>query len=213
MVAAILRLSGVMHYLNFESLKNHREPLLSVVKTNYWTATLLYILLYILITALSLPVAAPMTLIGGFLFGIIPATIYTNISVTIGATITFLIFKHYLGDTVQKKYASQLAAFNTSIEHYGAHYLLLARLTIFINFFLVNIFAGLTRIPIITFIWTTSLGIIPGSLVYAYAGSQISTINRLSDVFSVPVIAAFSILIALGLISLLMKKYYKSLIK
>jgi len=56
-------------------------------------------------------------------------------------------------------------------KHGGHLYLLTLRLMPVFPFFLINILTGLINIPLRTFIWTTSLGIIPGSLVYAFAGS------------------------------------------
>lgn len=200
-------LHSVSDYITLENFKTHREQLLGTVQSHYVVSMLLYTLMYVFITLFSLPIAAPLTLIGGFLFGAIPATLATNIGATTGATIVFLIFRYFFGNTIQKKYHAQLITFNANVEQYGSNYLLLARLIVFIPFFLVNICAGLTNIPLATFIWTTSLGIIPGSFVYAYAGKQISMINSLSDVFSWPVILAFLLLISLGLISIIVKSY------
>lgn len=202
-----LQFSGIANYFSFETLKENRDWLLTEAQAHSTLAPLLYILTYIFIVAFSLPVAAPLTLIGGFLFGVISATIYTNIGATLGATILFLLFRYFLGNQVQERYRSQLATFNTNLERYGANYVLLARLVIVFPFFMVNILAGLTRIPVITFIWTTSLGIIPGTAVYAYAGKQIGSINSLADIFSWQVIVAFGLLIMVGLVSILIKKY------
>lgn len=207
LIGIALHVAGLTDYINLENFKAHRQQLLTTVQNHYLLSMLVYILLYILITTFSLPIAAPLTLIGGFLFGALAATLATNIGATLGATFTFLIFRYFFGNTIQKKYHTQLIAFNANVKHYGANYLLLARLIVFIPFFLVNICAGLTNIPLITFIWTTSLGIIPGSFVYAYAGKQIGTITTLSDIYSFSVIIAFTLLIALGVISILVKKY------
>jgi uncharacterized membrane protein YdjX (TVP38/TMEM64 family) len=200
-----LRFSGVANYFSFETLKENRELILATAQTHSTLAPLLYILIYILATASALPVAAPMTLIGGFLFGVVGSTVYTNIGATIGATILLLLFRYFLGNQVQERYHTQLATFNTNLDRYGTNYLLLARLVVFFPFFMINILAGLTRIPVTTFIWTTSLGIIPGTAMYAYVGKQIGSINSLAEVFSWQVIVAFGLLIGLGLFSLLAK--------
>lgn len=205
--AIAIHFCGISAYATLDNLKAHREKLLASVQGHYAASLALYILIYILVAALSLPIAAPLTLIGGFLFGSLSATLATNIGATMGATLTFLLFRYLLGSTVQEKYQKQLATFNTDIDRYGAHYLLLARLIVIIPFFLVNLLAGLTQIPLRTFIWTTSVGILPGSFAFAYAGKQIGSISTLSDVFSVQVISAFALLIGLGLISILFKKY------
>lgn len=202
-----IALHSISDYITLENFKAHREQLLNTVQSHYLLSILLYIALYILVTTFSLPIAGPLTLIGGFLFGTLSAVLVTNIGATIGATIVFLIFRYFFGKTIQKKYHAQLVAFNTNIERYGTNYLLLARLIVFIPFFLVNMCAGLTNIRLTTFIWTTSLGIIPGSFVYAYAGKQIGIINNLSDIFSFPVILAFTLLIALALTSIIVKSY------
>jgi len=207
-IALAVRFSSATDYLTFEHLKANREYLLTLVQAQYLICGALYTITYILVVALSLPVAAPLTLIGGFLFGVIGATLLANIGATIGATIVFFIVRNSLGSSIQEKYRTQLATFNANVEQYGTNYLLLARLVLFFPFFLVNILAGLTRIPITSFIWTTSLGIIPGTAVFAYAGKEIGTINALSDIFSWRVMITFGMLIALALISILVKKIF-----
>lgn len=203
----VFQFIGIQDYINITTLKANRIYLLDIVRNHYWIAVTVYITLYILVSALSLPIAAPLTLISGFLFDVIPAVLYTNIGATIGATITFILFRYFFGSTFQRKYSEKLATFNKNVELYGTEYLLLVRFIAIIPFFLVNILAGLTKIPIKTFIITTSLGIIPGSLAYAYAGKQIITINTVRDVFSPRVVIAFVILILFSLASIIIKKW------
>ena len=56
--------------LSLETLKAHRDSLLTFTEAHYASAVVLFIGTYTLITGLSLPGAAIMTLAGGFLFGI-----------------------------------------------------------------------------------------------------------------------------------------------
>jgi uncharacterized membrane protein YdjX (TVP38/TMEM64 family) len=69
---------------------------------------------------------------------------------------------------------------------------------------MINLFAGVTRIKPRTFIWTTSLGIIPGSLVYAYAGFAINDIGE----GGIPKNIIFALLLLAGLsaVPLVIKK-------
>lgn len=207
-IAIILffRFIKIERYINFQVLKENREYLFDLVKDYYWISVLIYIFIYILVAAFSIPVSVPLTLISGFLFGILPAVIYTNIGATIGAIITFLIIRYFLGNKVQRTYQEKLVKFNKNMEIYGANYLLLARFIAIIPFFLVNILVALTKIPLKTFIWTTSLGIIPGSIVYTYAGKHIISINSAKEIFSSKIILAFVILILFGLTSIFIKK-------
>ena len=72
-----------------------------------------------------------------------------------------------------------------------------------------NFLAGLTKVDFKTFVITTSLGIIPGSFVFTYAGSQLSSINALSDIFSKEILSAFLLLGFLTLIPVIVKKFKK----
>jgi uncharacterized membrane protein YdjX (TVP38/TMEM64 family) len=69
---------------------------------------------------------------------------------------------------------------------------------------MINLFAGVTKIKPRTFIWTTSLGIIPGSAVYAYAGYAINDIGE----GGIPknIIFALLLLAALSAVPLVVKK-------
>jgi uncharacterized membrane protein YdjX (TVP38/TMEM64 family) len=205
-VVLFSRFSGIENYINFQILKDNRAHLLAIVEHNYWSSVFVYIITYIFVVALSLPVAVPLTLIGGFVFGVLPAVLYINIGATLGAVVTFLIVRYLLGFELQKTYSQNLIEFNRNIALYGANYLLLARFIVLIPFFLINILAGLTNIPLKTFIWTTSLGIIPGSLIYAYAGKNIISINAPHEIFSLKIIAIFLVIITFGIFLLLFKK-------
>lgn len=206
LIFLFIQFSGVNLYINFQTIKENRELLLVFVHRHYIISVLLFIFTYFAVAALSIPIAAPMTILGGFLFGVIPGAFYTNIGATLGATGTFLLFRYVLGESFQRKYSEKLKPFNYNLEMYGPQYLLTVRFIAAIPFFLVNILASFTKIPTITFMWTTSLGIIPGSIVFAYAGKQLGSINSVNEIFSFKIIIAFVLLIALGFSSILFKK-------
>jgi uncharacterized membrane protein YdjX (TVP38/TMEM64 family) len=158
-----------------------------------------FIAVYVLATALSVPGAVILTLAGGFLFGPATSVIYIDIGATAGAACAFLSARYLLGNRLQQKYGGQLAKFNSEMDRNGASYLLTLRLIPVFPFFLINFLAGLTKVPLRTFLWTTSLGIIPGTAVFAFAGQQLGSIDSLADILSKKVIAAFA---ALGLFTL-----------
>ncbi|TAL12398.1 MAG: TVP38/TMEM64 family protein, partial [Nitrospirae bacterium] len=53
----------------------------------------------------------------------------------------------------------------------------------------------------------TSIGIIPGSFVYANAGRQLGTINALGEIASLRVLGAFALLGLLALAPILYRKF------
>ena len=132
-----------------------------------------------------------------------------NISATTGATLAFLFARYIAGQALQRKYGDKIAKFNDDLERNGWSYLLVLRFIPIFPFFLINIFAGLTKIPLRTFVWTTSLGIFPGSLIYAYAGQQLGTIKTVKDIFSRTILLAFLLLAALAVFPVIYNKVKK----
>jgi uncharacterized membrane protein YdjX (TVP38/TMEM64 family) len=198
-VIMALSLSSLGSTLTFDNLKQHREELLVLVRDHYALSIVLFVLLYIVVTGLSIPGAVVLTLGGGFLFGTTLATLYVNLGATSGAVLAFLVARYLLGQQLQHTYQQQLNRFNREMETAGSHYLLFLRLVPIFPFFLINFLSGLTRVPLKTFAWTTSLGIIPGTVVFAYAGRQLGSINSPADILSPKVMTAFLLLACFAL--------------
>jgi uncharacterized membrane protein YdjX (TVP38/TMEM64 family) len=161
---------------------------------------------YIAAVALNVPGAAILTMAGGFLFGTALTVLYANVGATTGAVLAFLLARYLLGEWVQSRYRTQLAGFNSEIERNGSKYLLTLRLIPVFPFFLINFLSGLTTIPLRTFAWTTSLGIIPAAAVFGFAGQQIGTISSAGEILSPKVIIAFTLLALLALIPALISR-------
>jgi len=196
---AITRLTDLDRYLTFENLQENKFRLQQMVEGNYVLSVGGYIVTYIVVVAFSIPGAAILTLTGGFLFGVLWGAIYVNAGATTGATLAFLFCRYVAGEWVQNKYQDKLKTFNKELSKNGYRYLLALRFIPVFPFFLINIFAGLTKIPLRTFIWTTSIGIFPGSLVYAFTGKQLGDIQSVEDIFSARIAVAFSLLALLVL--------------
>jgi uncharacterized membrane protein YdjX (TVP38/TMEM64 family) len=200
-----VRVMGLDEYFTFENLRLYRGRLELFVAAHYAESVLIYIALYVAVAALSIPGAAILSLAGGFLFGLLGVA-YVNAGATAGATLAFLSARYLLGGWIQEKYGDRLAAFNREVAENGYNYLLTLRFIPLFPFFLINIFAGLTRVPLLTFIWTTAAGIIPGSFVYVFAGMQLGSINGPGDVLSWKIIAAFALLGMLAAVPVAVKK-------
>lgn len=192
--------------LSLESMQQHRELLEQYVQNNYLLAVALYLLVYILDAALFLPATAVLIMVGGFLFGIVPAVCYAVVAATCGATCAFLTTRYLFGSAMQARYGNKLADFNALIEKNYIRYLLFIRLVPVFPFFLTNVLAGLTLIPVLTFIWTTALGIIPNVIIYACIGQQLTTLTKFSDIFTTNFFLAIALLCALSLLPLVINR-------
>ncbi len=202
-----LRFTGIGDYFTLAGLQETRIQLMAFVDMHYIASVFMFIGVYISIVMLALPLASLCTLASGFLFGVIPGTIYTNIGATSGASLFFLLVRYSFGSAVQTRYKDKLRRFNQEMELYGILYLITIRFVAVIPFFVANLLIGLTRVPFWTFVWTTSVGIIPGTLVFAFAGQQLTTISSLQDIFSFNIVLAFVLLMLLALLPVLAKKF------
>lgn len=192
--------------LSLESLQQHRSFLEQVVRNNYLLSVAAYILIYTLDAALFLPATAILIMIGGFLFGVLPATCYAVVAATCGATSAFLTTRYLFGTAMQARYGNKLADFNERIEKNYIRYLLFIRLVPVFPFFLTNVLAGLTLVPVTTFIWTTAVGIIPNVIIYACIGQQFTTLTKFSDIFTQNFFLAIALLCALSLLPLVINR-------
>lgn len=194
-------------FLSLTALKENRDNLLAFTEANFVAAVGIFIVAYAIATGLSLPGAVILTLAGGFLFGAVLATLFVNIGATTGATLAFLTARYLLRDTVEQKFGKWLGPFQEGFAKNAFSYLLTLRLIPLFPFFVVNLVSGLTRVSIGTYMMATTIGIIPGSFVYAYAGRQLGTINSLQEIASPNVVGAFVLLGLLALAPVVYKKY------
>lgn len=204
----IIRVFGLHELLNFETFRQYRDQLLTITNEQYFLIASVFVLTYIIVVALSIPGATILTLTAGFLFGFV-GVLYVNAGATAGAVLAFLAARYLIGDWIQKRYGDRFESFNKEIAENGYNYLLTLRFIPLFPFFLINIFAGLTRIPIITFAWTTMVGILPGSFIYIYTGSQLGGIDKPGDILSLQIILAFVLLGLLALSPVIIKKILK----
>lgn len=167
---------GLDQYVSLATLRENQADLKAWVAANALLAALLYIGAYILIVALSLPAGAVATLTGGFLFGTWAGGFYTVIGATIGATIIFLAAKTALGDYLRSKAGPALKRIEAGFNEGAFSYLLALRLIPAFPFFVVNLAPAFLGVPLRTYVITTFLGIIPGSLVYASVGNGLGSV-------------------------------------
>lgn len=163
-------------YLTLASLKDNRQTLLDYYFAHKTIMVAGFMVIYIVQTALSLPGAAILSLAAGAIFGSGPGTVYAVIAATLGATAAFLVTRYLLRDAVLSRFGSKLEGMNRELEERGFSYLLFLRLVPLFPFFLINLAAGLTRLPLKTFFFGTMLGIIPGGFVYVNAGDRKSVV-------------------------------------
>jgi len=195
--------AGGHRYLSLENLKAQQAALQDWRAAHPAGAAAAFFSAYVAVTGLSLPGAVLLTLAGGALFGLLWGTVLVSFASSIGATLAFLASRFVLRAWVQRTYGAQLRAIDRGVEREGGFYLFTLRLIPAVPFFVINLAMGLTRMRVLTFYWVSQLGMLAGTLVYVYAGTQLAGIGSLRDVVSPGLIGA---LLALGIFPLAAKK-------
>ena len=195
-------------YLSLDYFKSQQEAISNFYQDNPYLSAGIFVSVYIAVTALSLPGAAVMTLAGGAVFGLLEGTVLVSFASTIGATLAFLVSRTLLRESVQARFADSLKSINAGIEKEGSFYLFGLRLVPLFPFFVINLVMGLTPIRTGQFFIISQLGMLPGTLVYVYAGTQLGQISSLSGILSPGLLFAFALL---GIFPIIAKKFMESL--
>ena len=176
--------SGLQSYFTLAALSERRAELDQFQSAHRWSFVAAYTGVYIAATALSLPGAVVLTIAAGAMFGFPVGTAVVSVSSTAGATLAFLLARFILREALLRRYGARLAAVDLGFKRDGAVYLLSLRLIPAVPFFLVNILIGLTGVRTITYILVSWLGMLPATMVYVYAGTQLGAVHAIGDILS-----------------------------
>ena len=190
-------------YFSLDYFKSQRALIDAYVAGNPVQAGLIFFAIYVVVTGLSLPGAAIMTLVGGAVFGLLWGTVLVSFASSVGATLAFVASRFLLRDWVQAKFGDKLKPINDGIAKEGAFYLFALRLVPAFPFFVINLVMGLTKIKTVTFYWVSQIGMLAGTFVFVYAGTQLGEFK-----IGLGFIFAF---VLLGIFPLIAKKFLDAL--
>jgi pyruvate/2-oxoglutarate dehydrogenase complex dihydrolipoamide dehydrogenase (E3) component/uncharacterized membrane protein YdjX (TVP38/TMEM64 family) len=199
-IAAFFALD-LQQYVSLAELKAQRDALASYAHSRPFLTIGGYFAAYVAMAALSLPGAAIFTVAGGAIFGLITGSIVVSFASSVGATLAFLAGRFLFRDSVQRRFKDRLARLNEGVERDGAFYLLTLRLVPVFPFFVINLAAALTPLRTWTFYWVSQLGMLPATIVYVNAGTQLAQISSAGDILSPSLLGAFALLALLPLLA------------
>jgi dihydrolipoamide dehydrogenase len=215
-VALIAVLIGVgiwldLHrFITLENFKARQADVDAWVSGQPALAALSYFLIYVLVTAVNIPGAAVMTLIGGALFGLAQGSLLVSFASSIGATLAFLLSRYLLRDYVESRFSGFTDRINKGISKDGAFYLFTLRLVPIFPFFAINMVMGLTRIKTPTYYLISQIGMLPATVVYVNAGTQLAKLDSAAGILSPALLGSFALLGLFPLISKLLLNRYKA---
>jgi uncharacterized membrane protein YdjX (TVP38/TMEM64 family) len=166
---------GLHGYFSLEELAARRNALERLVADNWLAAAFGFIAVYIAAVSVSIPGASILTIAGGFMFGWLPGAALALLGATIGATIIFLIARTALGGLIEAKAGPRLRNLQSGFREDAFNYLLFLRLAPLFPFWLVNVAPALFGMRLGAYVLATVIGIMPGTLAYAYFGRGLGT--------------------------------------
>jgi uncharacterized membrane protein YdjX (TVP38/TMEM64 family) len=177
----VVFVSGLYRDLSLDAVVRHHAAIESLVAAHRAVAFVAYVGLYIAVVALSVPGALVLTVAGGLVFGTIPGALGAVVGATIGATIIFLIARGAVGEILLRRAGPTVEKLAAGFRENSFCYLLFLRLVPLFPFWLVNLVPALAGVRVSPYVAATAIGIIPGSLVFAFFGSGLDSVIDAQD--------------------------------
>ncbi len=212
-IALVAAIGVGEHYVpDWQWIVNHEQSLRDHVTRHPILSWCIGLLIYFAISLI--PGTAGKSVVCGWLFGFWKAIAMVELGLTAAAVASFLCGRFLAPDAVKHKWRSRLRILSRHFTRDGAFYLLLLRLA-HAPFTLVNYGAGALKLPLPAFCWTTLLGILPGSVVFTFAGTRVPSLKIVAErgiwsLFDLPLLAA---LVGIALLPLVLHYIVRSLAK
>lgn len=197
---------ALANFFTIEQLKKNNECLAVYVKDHYFFSVLAYIAVFSIMVACGLPLIFPLSLIGGFLYGLIPGLLFATLSCLIGSLFSFIVLRYVVSDWVRSWHNERIDRFNQQINKYGYNYLLMLHFLSVVPIFVINLLAAIAKVPLRTVAWVTVLGTLPLNFLCVMAGKELSTITSFKDIFSPTILLLLAILVVIALVPMVIRK-------
>ena len=164
---ALIRWGPLARYVDAESIAAFFRSL-----GRPWWAPLAFVAAYALGTTLGAPGTA-LTFAGGAIFGVGLGSLVNWAGASLGALLAFAVARTLGRDLVARIVRGRAAALDRQIGDHGFRTILYLRLIPLVPFNGLNFGAGLTRVRGRDYALGTTIGIVPGVVIYTYFADAI----------------------------------------
>jgi uncharacterized membrane protein YdjX (TVP38/TMEM64 family) len=182
--------SGASHLLSLDRLLASRVWLNAWVAEDRFRAMVVAYLVYVGAVVVSVPASLFLTMLCGFLFGIVPGALIALASATTGAAIVFTIGRGPASDLVLRHAGPRLAGLAAGFRADAFGYIAFLRLLPIFPFWMTNLAPAAFGVRRSTFVLATLVGLLPGVFVYASTGAAIEDVVLAHETAKVACIAA-----------------------
>ncbi|URD36515.1 VTT domain-containing protein [Methylobacterium tardum] len=146
------------------------------MEVGYLRALVAAYCLYVGAVVVSVPATLILTMICGFLFGILPGALTAVCAATTGAAIVFAIGRGPGADLLRRIGGTRLAGLAEGFRRDAFGYIVILRLLPLFPFWVTNIAPAAFGVKMRVFVLATFLGLLPGAFVYATTGAGIEDV-------------------------------------
>jgi uncharacterized membrane protein YdjX (TVP38/TMEM64 family) len=173
-VAIIVALVGGSVWLLIEHSQWFTDPALVKAQVIEWGAwgPVVYMLLYAVGPSFLVP-GAVMTIAGGLAFGTKWGSVYSLVGGDIGAMVAFAAGRFLGKSFVERIVGERFQSMLHRIARHGFQIILYLRMVPVIPYNALNLLAGASPITFNDYFWATMIGMIPGTILFAFLGDAL----------------------------------------
>jgi uncharacterized membrane protein YdjX (TVP38/TMEM64 family) len=173
-IAIIVVLVGGSIWMLIEHSEWFSDPKLvksQVIAWGVW-GPVVYMLLYAVGPSFLVP-GAVMTIAGGLAFGTKWGSVYSLIGGDVGAMVAFAAGRFLGKSFVEQVVGERFRSMMHRIAKNGFHIILYLRMVPVIPYNALNLLAGASPITFHDYFWATMIGMIPGTILFAFLGDAL----------------------------------------
>jgi uncharacterized membrane protein YdjX (TVP38/TMEM64 family) len=163
--------SAYLLWLHKEWFDDPGQIKLEIIACGIW-GPLIYILLYAVGPSFLVP-GAVMTIAGGLAFGTLWGSVYSLLGADFGALVAFGAGRFLGRSFVSRIVGVRFERLMGRIERYGFQIIFYLRLVPVIPYNALNLLAGASPIRFRDYFWASMIGMVPGTILFAFLGDAL----------------------------------------
>lgn len=175
-ISLAVLVSGASHLLSLDRLLASRAFLRGFVDAGFFRALIAAYLVYVCAVVVSVPATLILTMVCGFLFGIVPGALTAVAGATTGAAIVFAIGRGPGADLLLRMGGTRIAPLVAGFRRDAFGYIMVLRLLPLFPFWVTNLAPAACGVKMRVFVAATLIGLLPGAFVYAATGAGIEDV-------------------------------------
>lgn len=175
-ISLAVLLSGTAQLLSLDRLLASRAWLRGFVDAGFARALVSAYLVYVGAVVVSVPATLILTMVCGFLFGIVPGALTAVAAATTGAAIVFAIGRGPGADLLRRMGGTRVETLAAGFRRGAFGYIMVLRLLPLFPFWVTNLAPAACGVTMRVFVAATLFGLLPGAFVYAVMGAGIEEV-------------------------------------